>query len=64
MLNALGFFVTITGIVTMLCVTAFYTQVSDRCPTDNPRIDRIQQLMVLIAIMITVLATVNTMFIT
>jgi putative ABC transport system permease protein len=64
-LNALGFFVTITGIVTMLCVTTFYAQVFGQVShVDNPRIDRIQQLMVLIAIMIAVLATVNTMFIT
>jgi hypothetical protein len=65
LLNALGFLVTITGIVTMLCVTTFYSrvfgQVSD---VDNPRIDRISQLILILAIMIAVLATVNTIFIT
>jgi putative ABC transport system permease protein len=65
LLNALGFLVTTTGLVTMLCVTTFYAhvfgQVSD---VDNPRIDRINQLILIISIMTAVLATVNTIFIT
>jgi len=63
-LNALGFLITTAGIVIMLCVTTFYTKAFTSASTlDNPRVDRIHQLIVALAVMVAVLAIVNTTFI-
>ncbi|MFB9451993.1 FtsX-like permease family protein [Dactylosporangium vinaceum] len=63
-LNAVGFLITIAGIVIMLCVSTFYTRVFTSASTlDNPRVDRIHQLIVALAVMVAILAVVNTVFI-